>query len=98
MPTYIMLLNYTPQGHKDIREAPKRTDAAKQQFQTLGANLKECYAVTGPYDEIAIVEAPNEEVASRAAHHLISLGNVRVQTFRAFTQEEHRKVLEGLPR
>ncbi len=98
MPTYIMLLNYTPQGLKDVREAPQRTDVARQVFQRLGVNLKECYAVTGQYDEIAIIDAPNEEAASRAAHALASQGNVGVQTLRAFSQDEHRKLLETLPR
>jgi uncharacterized protein with GYD domain len=96
MPAYIMLLNYTGQGQQAVLEAPKRTDAAKESFKALGANLRECYAVSGQYDEIAIVEAPSEEVASRAAHALCSKGNVRVQTLRAFTQAEHRQVLEGL--
>ena len=97
MPTYFLLLNYTQQGQKDVREAPDRTDDAKRSFKDLGVNLRECYAVTGQYDEIAIIEAPNEEVASRASHTLCSKGNVRVQTIRAFTQQEHREILKGLP-
>jgi uncharacterized protein with GYD domain len=96
MANYIMLLNYTAQGHKNVLDAPNRTDEAKKRFKALGANLRECFAVTGPYDEIAIVEAPNEDVASTAAHALCSLGNVRVQTLRGFTQEEHRQILQKL--
>jgi uncharacterized protein with GYD domain len=93
MSTYIMLLNYTQQGHQKVLEAPQRTDAVKVQFEKLGANLRECFAVMGQHDEIAIVEAPNELVASQAAHALCSQGNVSVQTLRAFTQEEHREIL-----
>src|SRR5688572_15079894 len=97
MATYIMLLNYTVEGQKNCQKACDRTDDARQAFRKLGVNMRECYAVSGQYDEIAIIEAPSEEAASTAAHALCSRGNVRVQTLRAFSQEEHRRVLEAIP-
>ena len=30
MPTYIMLANWTDQGAKQVRDSPKRVDAAKK--------------------------------------------------------------------
>ena len=61
MPTYITLLRYTQKGVENIKESPKRLDAAKQAFRLLGAEIKAFYLVTGQYDAVVISEAPDEE-------------------------------------
>lgn len=51
----------------------------------------------GQYDMIVISEAPDDETAARAALTLGSAGSVRTETFRAFTEDEYRKIIETLP-
>ena len=48
MPTYISLVKYTQKGAENVKESPRRLDAAKKAFKGLGAELKEFYLVTGP--------------------------------------------------
>lgn len=97
MPTYVMLINYTPQGVEKIKESPARLDAAKKAFQTVGVELKEVYLVMGQYDLVTIVDAPNDEAVAKAVLALASLGNVSTQTLRAFTEEEFRRIIAALP-
>ncbi len=97
MPTYITLLRYTQKGVENIKESPKRLDAAKQTFRFLGAEIKAFYFVTGQYDAVVISEAPDEETIVQAAVATASIGNVRTESFRAFTEDEYRKIIATLP-
>ncbi|HTO85906.1 MAG TPA: GYD domain-containing protein [Thermoanaerobaculia bacterium] len=98
MPTYISLLRYTPQGVQKIKEGPARLEAAKKAFKTLGkGELKQFYLVLGQYDAVVISEGPDDESAAKVALAIGSQGNVRTETFRAFTEDEFRKLIAALP-
>ena len=97
MPTYVSLLSFTQKGAESIKEGPARLDRAKQAFKAAGAELKAFYLVTGQYDAIVITEAPNDEVVARLALANASMGNVRTETLRAFTEDEYRKIVASLP-
>jgi len=97
MPTYTTLINYTPKGIENVKESPNRLDAAKKVFKTMGAELKEFYLVMGRYDIIMVTEAPNDETVAKIALALGSLGNVRTESFRAFKENEYRKIVSELP-
>jgi uncharacterized protein with GYD domain len=97
MATYISLVSYTQKGIENIKESPSRLDAAKELFRAIGGELKEFYLVMGQYDMIVISEAPDDETAARSALTLGSAGSVRTETFRAFTEDEYRKIIESLP-
>ncbi len=97
MPTYVSLIRFTQKGVETIKEGPARLDRAKQAFHAAGGELKAFYLVLGRYDAIAISEMPNDEVAARVALANGSLGNVRTETSRAFTEDEYRKLIAALP-
>src|SRR6266852_4285096 len=97
MATYITLLKYTEQGLKTIKESPSRLERAKQLLKSLGGELKSFHLVQGRYDAVVISEAPNDEVVTKFALVSGSLGNVRTETLRAFTEDEYRKIVSALP-
>jgi uncharacterized protein with GYD domain len=97
MATYISLLRYTQQGITSIKQAPGRIDAARKTYRELGAELKAVYLVMGRYDFVALVEAPDEATAAKAALALGSRGNVSSETLRAFTEDEFRSIVAGIP-
>jgi len=97
MPTYISLIRFTQKGMETIKDGPKRLDAAKQRVRAAGGELKAFYLVTGQYDAVAISELPNEEAAARLALGTGSMGNVRTETLRAFSEDEYRKIIAALP-
>ena len=97
MATYIILTRYTQQGVENIKKSPARLDVAKKMFQDMGAKLKEFYLVTGQYDIVVVAEAPDYETISKIALAIGSKGNVRTETFRAYTEDEYRKIIAALP-
>lgn len=97
MPTYITLLRYTQQGIEKIKDGPARLDAAKRSLRELGGELKAFYLAMGQYDAVAISEAPDDETATRFALVTGARGFVRTETFRAYTEEEYRRIIAGLP-
>jgi len=97
MPTYISLLNYTQQGAANIKESPARLDAARKAGQPMGVQVKEWYLVMGQYDAIVVSEAPNDEAVAKFLIATAALGNVRTQTFRAFTEDEFRALIAAVP-
>jgi uncharacterized protein with GYD domain len=96
MPTYISLINFTQKGAETIKDGPKRLDAAKQRIRDAGAELKAFYLVTGQYDAVSIIEAPNDEVVAQIAMRTAALGFVRTQTCRAFPEDDYRKIAASL--
>lgn len=97
MATYIMLIQYTQKGIENIKESPARLDRAKEQFKAMGAELKEFYLVSGQYDIVVIAEAPDHETISKVALSVGSVGAVRTETLRAFTEDEYRRIIVALP-
>ncbi|RVC46049.1 GYD domain-containing protein, partial [Mesorhizobium sp. M4B.F.Ca.ET.088.02.2.1] len=67
MTTYILLLNWTEQGARNVRESPKRLDAAKKQLGEMGGSFKAFYLTMGDCDMVAVVEAPDDAVIARFA-------------------------------
>lgn len=97
MPTYIGLTRYTQQGIATIKNSPARLDGARAAFAPLGVTIREFFLVSGSYDLVLICEAPDDASMARAALLLGSHGNVRSETFRAFTEAEYRSLLTSLP-
>jgi uncharacterized protein with GYD domain len=97
MATYISLVRYTQQGIEKIKDSPARLDAARKAFEQLGATIKDFYLVSGQYDAIVITEAADDTTAAKASLVLGSRGNVRTETFRAFTEDEFPKIVSALP-
>ena len=51
----------------------------------------------GRYDLVASAEWPDDESVAKFMLALESLGNVRSETLRAFTEAEYRKLIKELP-
>jgi uncharacterized protein with GYD domain len=97
MPTYISLLSYTQEGVKNIKDSPARLDAAKKAFQSMGAEIKAWYLTLGQYDAVVISEGPDDETAAKLLLMIGAQGSIRTETFRAFTEDEYRKIISALP-
>ncbi len=95
MPTYVTLLSWTDQGIRNYKDTAKRAETFGAAVQKLGgAKLLSIYWTVGPYDLVAIVEAPDEETATAALLQLGGVGNVRSTTLRAFGREEMERIID----
>lgn len=97
MAAYVILMNLTDQGVKDIKNAPKRMAEAVNSVEAAGGKLLCFYVTMGAYDYVAVAEGPGDEVAMAQLLALGMGGNVRTTTLRAFNQEEFEKILKMLP-
>ena len=97
MSTYVLLMNFTEQGIRNIKNAPARIESAVKAIEAAGCKQIAYYAVMGQYDCVAIVEAPGDEVALGLLLKLGSLGNVRTTTLKAFSAEEYKAIVKKLP-
>jgi len=97
MPTFITLLRWTDQGVRAVKESPQRLDAANRAVQAAGGKTVGFYMVLGDYDMVFITEARDDESYARIILGIASLGNVRTTTLKAFTEEEYRRIIAGLP-
>ncbi|MFD7440106.1 GYD domain-containing protein [Streptomyces sp. NPDC059909] len=93
MPTYVTLLNWTDQGIRGYKDTTQRAEAFAAAAQKLGAKLLNIYWTVGPYDLVAVVEAPDEETATAVLLQLGGVGNVRTTTLRAFDREEMGRII-----
>ena len=93
MPTYISLINWTEKGVAEFRDTVDRADAGKALAAKFGGALKEIYWTVGPYDIVAVSEAPADESATAFALTLASQGNLRTTTMRAFSGDEMRGII-----
>ncbi|MCA1404719.1 GYD domain-containing protein [Sinorhizobium chiapasense] len=96
MTTYVVLLNWTEQGIKNVRESPKRLDAARKVLSEMGGSFKDFYLTMGEYDMVAVCEAPDDAVAARFALTLGMNGNVRTRTLKAFPEAAYRELIGTL--
>lgn len=97
MATYVVLFRLTSQGISNIKDAPKRVDAARQAFKGLGVELKGFYLTMGRYDYVAIIEAPDDTAMAKASLAVGSKGNVTSETLRAFSEADLKGIVSALP-
>jgi uncharacterized protein with GYD domain len=88
MPTYITLINYTEQGVKTFNELPRRIEKMRAAAEVVGARLISYYLTMGQYDGVVISDAPDDETVAKIALATAGRGNLRTETFRAFTEAE----------
>jgi uncharacterized protein with GYD domain len=97
MPTFILTLNWTDQGIRAVKDAPKRSAAARELAKKVGVDIKQVYLTSGESDLLLIVDTPNGDNVAKLALALGSLGNVRSRTARAWPEAEFAKMISELP-
>jgi uncharacterized protein with GYD domain len=97
MPTFILSLNWTEQGIRGVKDAPKRSQAAKELAKKLGVEVKQIYLTSGEHDLLLIIESPSGDNVAKFALATGALGNVRTTTARAWSEPEFAKLLSELP-
>ena len=97
MPTFILTLNWTEQGIRAVKDAPKRSQAAKELAKKLGVEVKQVYLTSGERDLLLIVESASGDNVAKFALATSALGNVRTSTTRAWSEPEWHKLNSGLP-
>jgi len=96
MAIYIVLVNFTDQGIRKVKDTTKRADAIREMAKKFGVTAKEIYWTLGNYDAVHIYEAPDDASIAALLASVGALGNVRTQTSRAFSQADMKGILAKL--
>ena len=96
MPTYIVLIDWTDQGIRNVKDTIKRAEAFKSAVERSGGKMLDAYYTMGQHDFVATVELPNDESAMSILLALGVRGNVRTTTLKAFSLSEVEKVVSKL--
>jgi uncharacterized protein with GYD domain len=94
---FISSINWTEQGIRSIKDAPKRAQAARDVAKKMGVEIKEIYLTSGDTDMVAILETANGDNVAKFAMAIGAMGNIRTRTVRAWTQAEMQKMISELP-
>jgi uncharacterized protein with GYD domain len=96
MPTFIIAMNWTEQGIRNLKEAPKRAATAREIGKKLGVDMKQLYLTNGEFDLVSIVESANGDNVAKFCMQIGALGNVRTRTVRAWPENDFMKLISEL--
>ena len=96
MSKYTLLINWTEQGIRNVKDTIKRAKSFEDAVEKAGGKSRGIYYTIGRYDMVAIVEAPTDETMASILFSLGSLGNVRTETLKAFSMDEAANIIEKL--
>ena len=82
--TYIVLITYTEQGARNLKQSPQRAQAFRQSAEAAGIKVRAQLWSAGSFDGLLILEGDDEVKLMGMLATLASQGNVRTQSLRAF--------------
>lgn len=94
MPTYISLIRWTNQGREKASSLPDRVEEVAKRIGGAGGKQIGNWLTMGQYDQIAVVEAPDDETAAKLLMMIAERGNAVTETLRAFSMDEVRALMK----
>ena len=92
----ILLLNWTDQGVRNVKESVNRAQQAREAFKPFNVTLDQIYWTLGDHDIVSVVSAPDEESLTAAVLKVTMSGSLRSKTMRAFDESEFKAILGKL--
>ncbi len=90
----VILVDYTDQGRRAIKDSPNRAEASKAEAAKLGLQVKDIsFTPGGEHDAAMVVEAESRDTIGKFMSSVQSLGNVKMKFIRGFSIEEMRKIV-----
>lgn len=96
MATYVSLIHWTDQGINNARGLVERSQQFRADCERRGLKVVCLYSTQGQYDAVSVFEAPDEQTMMAGLCALGSLGNVRTETLRAFTESDMNTILQKI--
>jgi uncharacterized protein with GYD domain len=93
MPTYVSLIRWTAKGRESTASLPDRVAEVEKRLQSQGVKLVGTWVTMGRYDQVSILEAPDDEAVAKAALEVAGRGNAVTETLRGFSMDEVRKLV-----
>jgi uncharacterized protein with GYD domain len=78
---FIMSLNFTERGIREIKDDPKRAQAAQDLAKKCGCEIKHIFLTSGEYDLMQIIETANGDNIAKYAMADASLSSAAVPSW-----------------
>ena len=88
--------NVDRSGHPQHQDSAKRLDAGRALAKEHGCVLENFFMTMGGFDNVAVVDAPDDESLAKYVLTLGSEGNLRTVTLKAFPEETYRTIIGTL--
>ena len=96
MAHYVVLGQFTDQGIRGVKDTTKRAKNFRETAKSMNVTVKDIYWTLGLYDVIVTIETPDDETATSFMMKIGSLGNLKSQTLRAFSESEAASLVAKL--
>lgn len=96
MAKYILLVNWTEQGIRNIKNSAQRLDAGRELAKQHGCILENFFMTMGAFDNVAVIEARDDEAIAKYVLQLGAQGNLRTVTLKACPEETYRAIIASL--
>lgn len=93
MPTYVTLVRWTDQGRQKASSIADRIEDVRQQGEQMGVKTIGHYVTMGRFDQVVVMDAPDDETMARMLLMVAGRGNAETETLRAWTVDEVRNLV-----
>ena len=93
MQRYIILIKYTDKGMKNIKDLPRRIQAAHRKVDEAGGKFLEWNLTMGTYDSVAIIELPDDQTVAGTLLGAGRAGYIETTTLKAFPENQLEKIV-----
>jgi uncharacterized protein with GYD domain len=90
VPIYISLIKWTDQGRSKVSSLPDRVGEVDKRIEAMGGKSVGNWLTMGRFDQVSVVEAPDDDTAAKMLMVVAERGNAITETLRAFTMDEVR--------
>jgi uncharacterized protein with GYD domain len=97
MPYYIVLVKLSEKGKQNFKQAwTNDRPRVKAQVQKMGGKMTG-YMTFGEYDNVELLELPDDKAAAQFAMMAGATGDVSTVTLKAFSEDEVNKMVQETP-
>ena len=96
MPSYVVLVNWTAEGIRNVKEAPGRADSFRRSVEQSGGKVLSFLHTMGAYDVVCAVELPSDNAANQLALRAGLAGYVRTTTLKGWSPSEFADLIRTL--
>jgi uncharacterized protein with GYD domain len=93
MPTYVTLFKWTDQGRSKTGDLPQRAAEVEKKLEAAGVKVLGNYVSMGQYDQISVVEAPDDDTVAKFLMMIAGRGNAISETLRCWTMDEAKGLI-----
>jgi len=96
MPSYVVLVNWTAEGIRNVKESPSRGESFRKAVEQSGGKVLSFLHTMGAYDLVCAVELPSDNAANQLALRAGMGGYVRTTTLKGWSASEFAELIRTL--